>query len=149
MTLQVPLLRLFVFPARWYHRVATEPEIDSKTLDSVCCGVGAYMFPNDLQEARRLQQSLVTHASSVPTHGEPETDAVSCRDIGSGARLFQCTKYLDGAQGAAGGRIPSCPTEGPWMVQRTEALQGLIKTRKRNPFYSDFFGGLFLRFEVS
>jgi hypothetical protein len=62
-----------VFPPRWYHWVATEPNFYSKTLDSLYCGVGAYMFPNDLAEARRLQQSLREHATCPHTAKQPLT----------------------------------------------------------------------------
>ena len=66
-----------VFPPRWYHWVATEPNFYSKTLDSLYCGVGAYMFPNDLAEARRLQQSLREHATCPHTAKQPLTPAES------------------------------------------------------------------------
>lgn len=69
-----------VFPARWYHWVATEPNTYSKTLDSLYCGVGAYMFPNNLAEARRLQQSLITHAN-CPHTAKQKPSPVECGDL--------------------------------------------------------------------
>ncbi len=66
-----------VFPPRWYHWVATEPNFYSKTLDSLYCGVGAYMFPNDLAAARHLQQSLHTHATCPHTAKQKPTPAES------------------------------------------------------------------------
>jgi hypothetical protein len=69
-----------VFPARWYHWVATEPNTYSKTLDSLYCGVGAYMFPNNLAEARRLQQSLITHAN-CPHTAKQKPSPGECGDL--------------------------------------------------------------------
>ena len=66
-----------VFPARWYHWVATESMSLSKFPCSLYCGVGSYMFPNDLLEAHKLQQSLVDHASCTHTARQRPTPAES------------------------------------------------------------------------